>query len=267
MTPSAAGKTGLILFVLVACISGVQAALTVEAGADQTVNVGEQVQISAIYNDTSAAEDRIATINWTLAEGPGTLVPDDDRNGTVTGTYTYTVPGTYVVTINVSTANRWTNDTLIITVRAMRMETKIVPRTLNAKSNGVMTVFLSPQDWWGGADLGRITRDALNRDMVEFLGAIPYRINFCQKDGGTFILKFRRQDLNLDSVRDNLAVSGNLTTENGKIAFEGSDSVKVIHADPSGKGNGKAVQDDQEVDNGDPDHGKGVKTNNGHGKK
>jgi hypothetical protein len=98
-----------------------------------------------------------------------------------------------------------------------------------------MTVFLSPRDWWNEADLGLITREALNRDMVMFLGAMPVRINFCQKDGGTFILKYRRQDLNLDEDDNELKIAGNITTKNGEIAFEGTDSVRIKNVDSDGK--------------------------------
>ena len=241
MTLTTPLKACLILCVILACVSGVQAALTVQAGPDQTVNIGDTVTVNAVYNDTAATNlgNRSATINWTVAELPGTITADDMYNGTVTGTYSFSVAGTYAVTVNVTNVNDSTsgNDTLLVTVNETVTPaipigtTKIVPRTLNMKSNGIMTVFLTLGEGWANVTNGSIGRSALSRDMVTFLGATPVRINFCMKDGGTFILKFRRQDLNLEGVKDNLTVSGNITTENGSIPFTGSDTVRVKNAD------------------------------------
>jgi PKD repeat protein len=272
MTLSTALNAGLILCAMILCISGVQAAITVNAGMDQTVSVGHQVKVNAVYNDTAATtvENRSAVINWTRTEAAGTIVADDGFNGSVTGTYTFSVPGTYTVAVNVSNTNEstWAVDTLIVTVKGMTMETKIVPKTLNRKSNGVMTVFLSPGDWWNEADLGTLTRNALNRDMVIFMGAMPMRINFCQKEGGTFILKFRRQDLNIDENDGEQKITGNLTMKDGDMAFESTGSVRIKNADTAGKENGKKnPYDEEESDNEDHAREKGVKTSNGHGKK
>jgi hypothetical protein len=129
-----------------------------------------------------------------------------------------------------------------------------------------MTVFLSPLDWWSDADLGATSRDALDKDRITFVGATPFKINFCRKGGGTFILKFWRKDLDLDGVNE-LAVAGNLNTKNGDIAFEGSDSVRVKNADYAGEKGGKSAHSDEEDDNGNHDTAIGLKKGNGHGNK
>jgi hypothetical protein len=56
-------------------------------------------------------------------------------------------------------------------------------------------------------------------------------------------------------------------TGKGNIAFEGSDSVRVTHADSEGQQNGKSGGEDQEADSEDQGKGKGLGKNNDHGKK
>jgi hypothetical protein len=188
-------KASLVACAIVACISVVHAAITVDAGLDQTVDVGTQVTITASYADEDADQTHAAEIDWGSADADVTSPGVDEDSSTVTGTATYTVPGTYdvIVTVRNSDDDQISgDDTLQVTVKAMPVTIGFSPNTLNAKSNGVLTVFLTPQDWWSEADLGQIRKEALNKDMVSFLGALPFRINFCKRDGGTFILKFHR---------------------------------------------------------------------------
>lgn len=222
-----------LLIALVLVVPAVQAALTVDAGSDRTVLAGEPVTILATCNDTDPldASNLTASVNWSTATTAPEIVLDDDHNATVQATYTYLTAGTYAVTVEV--ANNATGavacDTLNVTVNPLPAEVKIAPKTLNQKSNGVMTVFVSIAEWLGvaGADRTNVTVS----DPSEFAigNATPDRVNFCMKDGGTLILKYRRADLDLAAGEGILTVTGNVTTEDGTIPVAGTGAVSVIN--------------------------------------
>lgn len=231
-----------LLIVLAVAVPAVQAALVVDAGGDRTALAGEPVTILATYNDTNVADalNLSATINW----GPATTTPEialhDDHNGTITGTYTYLTAGTYAVTVEV--ANDVTGaiacDTLNVTVNPQQMDVKVAPKTLNQKSNGIMTVFVSLAEWLGFGDANRADVTATEPSEFRIGNATPEKVNFCMKDGGTLILKYKRQDLDLAAGDDNLTVTGNVTTENGPVSVAGTGAVSVINP-----GNGKKLGD------------------------
>jgi len=230
-----------LLLLLAVAVPAVQAALVVDAGGDCTALAGEQVTILATYNDTDIADalNLSATINW----GPATTTPEialhDDHNGTITGTYTYLTAGTYAVTVKVvdNATGAIACDTLNVTVNPQQMNVKVAPKTLNQKSNGVMTVFVSIAEWFGfaGADSANTTVS----DPTEFRigNATPEKVNFCMKDGGTLILKYRHQDLDLAAGDGNLTVTGGAVTENGSVSVAGTGAVSVINP-----GNGKEAK-------------------------
>ncbi|GLI46322.1 hypothetical protein [Methanoculleus bourgensis] len=231
-----------LLIVLAVAVPAVQAALVVDAGGDRTALAGEPVTILATYNDTNVADalNLSASINW----GPATTEPeialDDDHNGTITGTYTYLTAGTYAVTVEVvdNATGAIACDTLNVTVNPQQMNVKVAPKTLNQKSNGIMTVFVSLAEWLGFGDAD--SKDVTIPDSEEFRigNATPEKVNFCMKDGGTLILKYKRQDLDLAAGDTNLTVTGNVTTENGPISVAGTGAVSVINP-----GNGKKLGD------------------------
>jgi len=224
----------------------VPSTLVVDAGGDRTALAGEQVTILATYNGTGVLDalNMSVTINW----GPATTTPeialDDDHNGTVQGTYTYLTAGTYAVTVEVvdNATGAIACDTLNVTVNPQQMNVKVAPKTLNQKSNGIMTVFVSLAEWLGFGDAD--SKDVTIPDSEEFRigNATPEKVNFCMKDGGTLILKYKRQDLDLAAGDTNLTVTGNVTTENGPISVAGTGAVSVINPDNGkklGDGNGK----------------------------
>ena len=235
-----------LLIVLAVAVPAVQAALVVDAGGDRTALAGEPVTILATYNDTNVADalNLSASINW----GPATTEPeialDDDHNGTITGTYTYLTAGTYAVTVEVvdTATGAIACDTLNVTVNPQQMDVKVAPKTLNQKSNGIMTVFVSLAEWLGFGDAD--SKDVTIPDSEEFRigNATPEKVNFCMKDGGTLILKYKRQDLDLAAGDDNLTVTGNVTTENGPISVAGTGAVSVINPG-NGKGNASAMKE------------------------
>lgn len=230
-----------LLIALAVVVPAVQAALVVDAGSDRTVLAGEPVTILATCNDTDVfdAMNLSASINWSTGTTDAEIVQDDECNGTVQATYTYLAAGTYAVTVKV--ANNATGavacDALNVTVNPQPAEVKVVPKTLNQKSNGIMTVFINFAEWLGfaGADRTNVTVS----DPSEFAigNATPEKVNFCMKDGGTLILKYRRQDLDLAAGDDNLTVTGSAVTEDGNVSVAGTGAVSVINP-----GNGKKVE-------------------------
>lgn len=225
-----------LLLALVVAVPAVQAALTVDAGADRTVLAGEPVVILAACNGTDAlgAANLSASVDWSTETTEAEIVPDDDRNGTIRAAHTYSAAGTYVVAVEVADNSTGTVacDTLNVTVNPQSAEVKVVPKALNQKSNGVMTVFVSLAEWLGFA--GADDANAAVSDPAAFAigNATPERVNFCMKDGGTLILKYRRADLAAGD--GNLTVTGNAATGDGSISVAGSGAVSVINP-----GNGK----------------------------
>lgn len=228
-----------LLIALALVAPAVQAALTVDAGGDRAVLAGEPVTILATCNDTEIfdATNLSASVDWSTGTTDAEIVQNDEHNGTVQATCTYLAAGTYAVAVKV--ANNATGsvacDTLNVTVNPQSADAKIVPKTLNPKSNGVMTVFISLANWLGfaGADSGT---NATIPDPGEFRigNATPEKVNFNMKDGGTLILKYRRADLDLNATDGNLTVTGSAVTGDGNVPVVGSRAVSVINP-----GNGK----------------------------
>jgi hypothetical protein len=252
-----------LLLVLAAAVPAVQAAITVDAGGDLTVAAGEPVIIAAVYNDTDVADEanRSATINWTVMETAATVVPDDDYNGTVSGDYTYLTAGTYTVVVEVDNALAGTSgwDTVNVTVNPQTAETKIVPRTLNLKSNGVMTVFINIAQWFGFMDTSDTEAMVSDFESFQLANATPERVHFTMKDGGTLMLKFRRNNLDLAPGDSQATVQGNVTTADGPLSVAGDDAITVINPGNGKKNsekgddekvNGKSVKDDSTSPNG-----------------
>lgn len=230
-----------LFIALAVVIPAVQAALTVDAGSNHTVLAGEPVTILAACSDTEIfdATNLSASVDWSTGRTEAEIVQDDEQNGTVRATHTYLAAGTYTVTVEV--ANNATGvvvcDTLNVTVAPQTANVKVAPKTLNPKSNGVMTVFVGIAEWLGfaGADRTNVTLS----DPTEFRigNATPEKVNFCMKDGGTLILKYRRQDLDLAAGDGNLTVTGGAVTENGTVSVAGTGAVSVINP-----GNGKEAK-------------------------
>lgn len=227
-----------LLIALALVAPAVQAALTVDAGGDRTVFAGEPVTILATCNDTEIFDtvNLSASVDWSTGTTEAEIVQDDEYNGTIQATCTYLAAGTYAVTVEVvdNATGAVACDTLNVTVNPQSAEVKFVPKTLNQKSNGAMTVFVSLREWFGFGDAGRTNATIPDPSEFGIGNATPERINFNMKDGGTLILKYRRGDLDLAAGDNNLTVTGNVTTENGPVSAAGSGAVSVINP-----GNGK----------------------------
>jgi len=64
--------------------------------------------------------------------------------------------------------------------------------------------------------------------------ATPAKVNYCMKDGGKFILKYRRADVAPLVAEGNLTVNGSAVTEDGNVTVIGRGAVSLLEP-----GNGK----------------------------
>ncbi|HOI12608.1 MAG TPA: hypothetical protein PLG75_02045 [Methanoculleus sp.] len=230
---------------LAVVVPAVQAALIVDAGSDRTVLAGEPVTILAAYSSTDAfdAMNLSASVNWSTGTTEEEIVAEDEHNGTVRAAYTYLTAGTYPVTVTVAdnATGAVARDTLNVTVKAQTAEVKVAQKTLNQKSNGIMTIFINVAEWLGfaGADRTNVTVP----DPAEFAigNATPEKVNFCMKDGGTLILKYRQQDLDLNEGDNNLTVTGSAVTEEGSVSVAGTGAVSVINPGKNDNGHARAA--------------------------
>lgn len=222
-----------LLIALAVVVPGVQAALTLDVGSDRTVSVGEPVTITALFNETESLDttNLSASVNWGIESMEVEIVPDNDHNGTIQATYNYHAAGTYVVTVTIvnNATGAVARDTLTVTVSPVSAEMKVVPRTVNEKSNGVMTVFISLAEWLRFRPVDRANATAFDPSEFKIGNATPERVNFCAKDGGTLILKYRQTDLNLAADDGNRTVIGNITMKNDTVPVTGNGAVSVIN--------------------------------------
>ena len=108
----------------------------------------------------------------------------------------------------------------------------IRPTTLNLKSKGIFTVYVSLY----GSSGKRLTDDK-TKARIDFAnssltcsGAEMIRASVSNKDGGTLIAKFHRDDLENITSGEGVKIncSGTLVVNNNTINVEGSDTIRVI---------------------------------------
>lgn len=221
-------------------IPAVSPAIAVDAGENMTVIVGEEFVLAATFSDALATGNRTASVDWGDGTGAGEMLiaPADECNGTVSAAYRYAAVGSYPVIVRVENdQGSCGEDNLTVTAEPLAPAIKIVPNTLNLKSNGVFTVFLSLAECYSGGTLADLSTVLCGEATLE-------RVNFCMKDGGTYILKFNRQDLKNVTAGDDtsLNVTGNISTAVGDLPFAGTDTLRV-------KNPGKPAEDEK-VNNG-----------------
>jgi PKD repeat protein len=267
--------TGLLIaFVILLVFAGGVSAFEITETKEYTVNASEQVDV--LINFSYTADDDLqnwtATFNWSDDSESDGFIQNDTDTGNVTGSHTYNIAGTYNVNLAVSneTVELFNDTVAIVTVSAAEMDVnKITPRTWNLKSNGIMTFFVTmtdsirelfgvgTQERLNATEKKEIRTQLKDGEMFAFDNgsAQPERVKFNMKDGGTFMFKFRRQEVkenNLDG--DQIKMKGNVTKD-GKpaLSFKFNETVKVKNAG-----------------NDDPDEEAGVagaNGNNGKGKK
>ena len=107
---------------------------------------------------------------------------------------------------------------------------KIKPTTLNVNSKGVFTVFVTLNTSGSTKDAAAKPRIDFARSTLTCSEAELIRASVSNKDGGTLIAKFYRQDL--QNVTNGTGVmvncSGTLSVNGESIYVEGSDTIRVI---------------------------------------
>ena len=238
---------GIIALILVVAATSAVSAITIDDDVNElTVNASEVFTVIANFTfeeeDGMFPENYTANFNWSVGITEGmvqlnTTVP----SGNATGTYTYHTAGTYPVYLNITneTGTEWDEVLLLnVTVNALPLEdVKVVPKTINLKSQGIMTIFIGLTDSIrsllgidedvSGKDL-RTAVGELDGEDLAFEGVEPTKIHVNMKDGGTLMLKFKRPELKLKE--DTNALNGTLNGTNVTV-----DGIKVKNP-----GNGNA---------------------------
>ena len=108
----------------------------------------------------------------------------------------------------------------------------IKPNTLNLKSKGVFTVYISltGTSWISQNEKTNKLRIDYANSSLTCSGADRVRATVSKKDGGTLIAKFHRQDLENVTAGDGVRIncSGTLFVNGKTITAEGSDTIRVI---------------------------------------
>jgi hypothetical protein len=108
----------------------------------------------------------------------------------------------------------------------------IRPNTLNLKSKGVFTVYVSLNgtSWMSQNEKTKKPRIDFANSSLTCSGADMVRATVSDKDGGTLIAKFHRQDLENVTAGDGVRIncSGTFLVNGKTITVEGSDTIRVI---------------------------------------
>jgi uncharacterized repeat protein (TIGR01451 family) len=108
----------------------------------------------------------------------------------------------------------------------------IKPNTLNLKSKGVFTVYISltGTSWTSQNEKTNKPRIDYANSSLTCSGADMVRATVSKKDGGTLIAKFHKQDLENVTAGDGVQIncSGTFLVNGKTITVEGSDTIRVI---------------------------------------
>ena len=191
----------------------------------------------AEFTGTPVSGDAPLTVAFT-DESTGTISSyawDFDNDGIVDSTaqnpqHIYSTAGTYTVNLTVvgpgGSNNQVKTDYINVTSapapERVKAEIRIEPETLNLKSSGVFTVFITLP--------GEYSITGINRDSLVCEGAHAKSVNVINATKNEYMAKFDRKGLvNVipgDAVM--FTVTGNLDTETGVLEFAGNDMVRVI---------------------------------------
>jgi uncharacterized repeat protein (TIGR01451 family) len=109
---------------------------------------------------------------------------------------------------------------------------EIRPTTLNLKSNGVFTVYVTLDGIAGKPSADQRTKPRIdyNNSSLTCGGADFIRASVSDKDDGTLIAKFHRSDLENVTSGNGVKIncSGTLVVNGRPITIEGSDTIRVI---------------------------------------
>lgn len=120
----------------------------------------------------------------------------------------------------------------VIPDQPLKVDLQIRPNTLNLNSKGVFTVFitLSGGDSQFPTGLDRKPRIDFGNSSLNCGGAELVRASTSNKDGGTLIAKFHRQDLENVTSGSGVQIncSGTISVNGQSIDIAGSDTIRVI---------------------------------------
>ena len=190
----------------------------VNAGPDKEVIAGDIVSFNGSFidpgNDTHAIE-------WDFGDGTTAI-------GTLTLTHIYYDKRVYNVTLTITDDDGGVGtDTSIITVNPIPANVTIKPETLNFKSKGLFTAFISLPEPYNITGINISTAVCEGAPAVKGMAA----------DNNKYIAKFDREDLREDlPTGDEVerTVTGKVFYNGDYADFEGRDTVRVID-----KGEGK----------------------------
>jgi uncharacterized repeat protein (TIGR01451 family) len=131
---------------------------------------------------------------------------------------------------NHAEANVVINAAAVIPDAPLSVNLAIRPTTLNLKSKGVFTVYLTGGNSLFLADNSKKSRIDYANSSLTCSGAEMIRASVSNKDGGTLIAKFHRADLENVTPGKGVEIncSGTLSVNGKSLSVEGSDTIRVI---------------------------------------
>jgi PKD repeat protein len=187
--------------------------------ADFTANTTSGlVPLAVSFIDTSSG----SPTSWLWTFGDGTMATDQNP------VHVYATAGTYTVSLEVSNpdgSNTMTKTdyiTVLPTTGTVQAGIRIEPETLNLKSKGTFTAFITlPMGY-----------DMDNIDVASLVceGAHAKSGHATGDGSDMYIAKFNRQDMVNVNPGDSVlfTVIGNLNTGTGIVEFAGNDTIRVI---------------------------------------
>jgi PKD repeat protein len=158
---------------------------------------------------------------------------DFENDGVIDSTeqnpsYIYPLAGTYTVNLTVTGPGGSDDEVEYITVTAapapaqVRAEIRIEPETLNLKSSGVFTVFITLPDEYSVTEI--------SADSLVCEGANAKSGKVISGMENEYMAKFQRQDLENVIPGDavTFTLSGTLNTDAGMVEFVGNEMIRVI---------------------------------------
>jgi uncharacterized repeat protein (TIGR01451 family) len=216
-------------------------------GPDNATNitVAEDVTgLTGLHDITAVASTGIYNLTtnvWNITE------LENATSATLTLTTNFTTSGSKVNKVNITALSetdpivtnsnaqatiQFNTTDIIIPDIPVSANLVIKPTTLNLKSKGVFTVYVSLNGTsWVPHN------EETNRSRIDFAnssltcgGAEMVRATVSEKDGGTLIAKFHRQDLENVTAGDGVRIncSGAFLVNGETITVEGSDTIRVI---------------------------------------
>ncbi len=120
----------------------------------------------------------------------------------------------------------------VIPDQPLTVNLAIRPNTLNLKSKGVFTVFITLNDGDSLFPVGMNSKPRIDfgNSSLSCGGAEMIRAGVSDKDGGTLIAKFHRQDLENVTSGSGVQIncSGTFSVNGKSVDVEGSDTIRVI---------------------------------------